>query len=224
MISRSPGERQLPFRGPCPVREEEVAGWGGRIRTSVWRNQNPLPYHLATPQPAWHVNRKASFRQQDRRRNPRHIGIKIEAYHAREDGVARISSGQVKGAGRAFSGRRAVAFERIPPRGGGGCHFPVVSRLRAIFPDLGSRKFPVSGAAMRRFGYPTYLIYQGYSQKDQTIFAPACIFLREFSRLTAFRSPFSHERYLHAVACVKFCKSDHGARVIRAENLLSYRL
>ncbi len=24
-------------------------GWGGRIRTSVWRNQNPLPYHLATP-------------------------------------------------------------------------------------------------------------------------------------------------------------------------------
>ncbi len=27
-----------------------LAGWGGRIRTSVWRNQNPLPYHLATPQ------------------------------------------------------------------------------------------------------------------------------------------------------------------------------
>ena len=24
-------------------------GWGGRIRTSAWRNQNPLPYHLATP-------------------------------------------------------------------------------------------------------------------------------------------------------------------------------
>src|SRR6476646_7166205 len=28
----------------------KLAGWGGRIRTSVWRNQNPLPYHLATPQ------------------------------------------------------------------------------------------------------------------------------------------------------------------------------
>ena len=27
-----------------------LRGWGGRIRTSVWRNQNPLPYHLATPQ------------------------------------------------------------------------------------------------------------------------------------------------------------------------------
>ena len=24
-------------------------GWGGRIRTSVWRDQNPLPYRLATP-------------------------------------------------------------------------------------------------------------------------------------------------------------------------------
>ena len=29
--------------------ETGLAGWGGRIRTSVWRNQNPLPYHLATP-------------------------------------------------------------------------------------------------------------------------------------------------------------------------------
>ena len=27
-----------------------MSGWGGRIRTSEWRNQNPLPYHLATPQ------------------------------------------------------------------------------------------------------------------------------------------------------------------------------
>jgi hypothetical protein len=27
-----------------------LPGWGGRIRTSAWGNQNPLPYHLATPQ------------------------------------------------------------------------------------------------------------------------------------------------------------------------------
>jgi hypothetical protein len=26
-------------------------GWGGRIRTSAWRYQKPLPYRLATPQP-----------------------------------------------------------------------------------------------------------------------------------------------------------------------------
>ena len=31
-------------------RQMRERGWGGRIRTSVWRNQNPLPYHLATPQ------------------------------------------------------------------------------------------------------------------------------------------------------------------------------
>jgi hypothetical protein len=30
----------------------ETIGWGGRIRTSAWRNQNPLPYRLATPQSA----------------------------------------------------------------------------------------------------------------------------------------------------------------------------
>ena len=31
------------------VKSITYRGWGGRIRTSVWRNQNPLPYHLATP-------------------------------------------------------------------------------------------------------------------------------------------------------------------------------
>jgi diguanylate cyclase (GGDEF)-like protein/PAS domain S-box-containing protein len=30
----------------------DAAGWGGRDRTSEWRNQNPLPYRLATPQQA----------------------------------------------------------------------------------------------------------------------------------------------------------------------------
>src|SRR4249920_559985 len=30
---------------------QALNGWGGRIRTSVWRDQNPLPYRLATPQP-----------------------------------------------------------------------------------------------------------------------------------------------------------------------------
>ena len=28
----------------------KYTGWGARIRTWEWRNQNPLPYHLATPQ------------------------------------------------------------------------------------------------------------------------------------------------------------------------------
>ena len=35
-------EKYSPNRG--------LAGWGGRIRTSECRNQNPVPYHLATPQ------------------------------------------------------------------------------------------------------------------------------------------------------------------------------
>src|SRR3954468_15089068 len=32
--------------------EAGMGGWGGRDRTSEWRNQNPLPYRLATPQQA----------------------------------------------------------------------------------------------------------------------------------------------------------------------------
>src|SRR3954471_3173664 len=35
--------------GVATARQAEP-GWGGRIRTSAWGNQNPLPYHLATPQ------------------------------------------------------------------------------------------------------------------------------------------------------------------------------
>jgi hypothetical protein len=33
----------------CAIEPAQI-GWGGRIRTSVWRDQNPLPYRLATPQ------------------------------------------------------------------------------------------------------------------------------------------------------------------------------
>ena len=29
---------------------DEMVGWGGRDRTSECRNQNPVPYRLATPQ------------------------------------------------------------------------------------------------------------------------------------------------------------------------------
>lgn len=29
--------------------------WGGRIRTSEWRDQNPLPYRLATPHWAYNI-------------------------------------------------------------------------------------------------------------------------------------------------------------------------
>ena len=29
---------------------ETFVGWGGRIRTYGTRDQNPMPYHLATPQ------------------------------------------------------------------------------------------------------------------------------------------------------------------------------
>jgi hypothetical protein len=34
------------------VRVEKI-GWGGRDRTSECRNQNPVPYRLATPQQHW---------------------------------------------------------------------------------------------------------------------------------------------------------------------------
>ena len=39
----------------CVQNGPDCIGWGGRIRTSAWRNQNPLPYRLATPQTHWQI-------------------------------------------------------------------------------------------------------------------------------------------------------------------------
>ena len=43
-------KNQKPSREITPRKSMSCAGWGGRNRTSEWRNQNPLPYRLATPQ------------------------------------------------------------------------------------------------------------------------------------------------------------------------------
>ncbi len=57
-VSRRTGGANVPRKrailGKLPQRKNashgQPLGWGGRIRTSAWRNQNPLPYRLATPQ------------------------------------------------------------------------------------------------------------------------------------------------------------------------------
>ena len=38
------------WRQASPDESWLKAGWGGRDRTYECRNQNPVPYHLATPQ------------------------------------------------------------------------------------------------------------------------------------------------------------------------------
>src|SRR5262249_54264230 len=52
-------QKPPPTRGQKPPHQtcseiKGLTGWGGRTRTSEWRNQNPLPYHLATPQRVAH--------------------------------------------------------------------------------------------------------------------------------------------------------------------------
>lgn len=44
----------------------QETGWGGRIRTSASRDQNPLPYRLATPHPAANRISPASQHSPDR--------------------------------------------------------------------------------------------------------------------------------------------------------------
>src|SRR5208337_1249197 len=52
----------LNLRQVIDITNDINTGWGGRIRTSAWRNQNPLPYRLATPQLAERLVRTKSGR------------------------------------------------------------------------------------------------------------------------------------------------------------------
>jgi hypothetical protein len=47
-----------------------MLGWGGRIRTSAWRNQNPLPYRLATPQQQLKTDARGTILAGSGTRNP----------------------------------------------------------------------------------------------------------------------------------------------------------
>jgi hypothetical protein len=60
-----------------------------------------------------------------------------------------VRSGQGSGA-RSLGSPRRRGRKECGREMAVGCRFPVISRLRAIFPDFGSRKFPVSGAGGAR--------------------------------------------------------------------------
>ena len=72
------GSIEFPNALEIPIRAKQFAqqnqrldsGWGGRDRTSEWRNQNPLPYRLATPQQA---GPEHGIDQRDRFRHRRSI-------------------------------------------------------------------------------------------------------------------------------------------------------
>jgi hypothetical protein len=58
-ISLTLGNLAPIFAARTSPTETGLAGWGARTRTWEWRNQNPLPYHLATPQQAAHCHHGA---------------------------------------------------------------------------------------------------------------------------------------------------------------------
>lgn len=94
-----------------------VDGWGGRIRTSEWRYQKPLPYHLATPH-----RRKAArcldaasarcnslFAPADEEMESAHVEADRDRHRGgvrdRPGGVARARTSRVRsGFGRASTG------------------------------------------------------------------------------------------------------------------------
>src|SRR5215469_4758222 len=77
-----------------------------RIRTSVWRNQNPLPYHLATPQSGCTT------------RPSRVSGATLAAGAKRRNqgGTSLVPSSDIRVDGARRDRRRCRAFLRIPSR------------------------------------------------------------------------------------------------------------
>ena len=107
-----------PAQGMCARLRK--SGWGGRVRTSEWRNQNPLPYHLATPQQGPEAS---SGRPRETRRN---IPASPEGCNR-----AAAADNRSESAGRRPGSRlRARVLAAItPPRIGGGVWRSLVAHL-----------------------------------------------------------------------------------------------
>jgi hypothetical protein len=110
-----------------------MRGWGARIRTWGWRNQNPLPYHLATPQraarlvglggkradnssgsstPQWPQARFRLKTSRDRRRRERRalrLGVRVVCPSAKDSTVSRCRFVQTSASQSIASTVRLVA-------------------------------------------------------------------------------------------------------------------
>src|ERR1700722_14345500 len=95
-----------------------MPGWGGRIRTSVWWNQNPLPYHLATP-------------QQPNNERQRLFGTQALRPRRSIDGVELFQQGRSRKSGRI----RPVVFA------GGSALFRSCSKLQGLWRELRDTSF-----------------------------------------------------------------------------------
>ena len=120
------GERRRLRSSILNYTQTTLRGWGGRIRTFACRNQNPVPYHLATPQ----CRRRAFVsvgardhtgcaRERQPRPDPREIGRTIGIR-----GLPRLPpGGAVAITARSGEKRRVAQPGRAPRSGRGGRRF-----------------------------------------------------------------------------------------------------
>jgi hypothetical protein len=113
------GKREISWREGHG--RPDRSGWGGRVRTSEWRDQNPLPYHLATPQ----QDREARYKRPCETR--RNIPASLRGCNRMQRLPIQAESGA------------ALPRSRLRPRG-----------LTAITPPrIGERSVAQSGSAPR---------------------------------------------------------------------------
>jgi hypothetical protein len=81
----SPHKPRLFWRDADRTKTGALSGWGAWIRTREWRNQNPLPYHLATPQRCQEGFGRPGGRSRPARfgaADPSHVGVRNQLFRA----------------------------------------------------------------------------------------------------------------------------------------------
>ena len=112
----------MPLRA-AGTAETGMFGWGAWIRTRGWRNQNPLPYHLATPQQGIDERVRDAggpYRPRAKRSTPTQCsGLRQHGGQTRADGRNRIRAGdglaRLRTHARAQRGVRGERAQRLGP-------------------------------------------------------------------------------------------------------------
>ena len=102
---------------PDPYISTTYSGWGGRIRTSEWRNQNPLPYRLATPQwPAVDIGPAAMRVKRDRMARARRSQRRPRQFVQRDAASTPVIDRAAQRPATTSRHARSVPRPRPPPR------------------------------------------------------------------------------------------------------------
>src|SRR5512135_790663 len=146
----------------------EGSGWGGRDRTYECRNQNPMPYHLATPQKLFESVQTTACATFKRLLQLQNLSAGAAASHARRIRAYRTVTAAIppvlplpcrtrrtrKRRSRSSGQERiSPAMPDVPPLRGTACTLPPANRCSARFGVQPENPAPSEGRALSSKSY-----------------------------------------------------------------------